>query len=411
MVEGFKSNQEMYELLDKSVRKSAGPRELYRGTKQAVNEVLGRASNYPVSYEDFSEAVSIVKRKVWSCGMADGYLLTKEQLLSGNIIDVSEFLKRNRLNPRIDASNYSLPLTDVTKIINDRRQLLADNGVDVDEMFIKCEEYDDAYRVKSILDITPCFEVVTLKVNAKNWLRVRLTNLDVENQTLSMVVNQYYQTPSEGGFASLGTYYVDAFIRDDDVLGLNYHYTTQSQVVHTIVNADKSAFTKSELIIVNSITGIYDSDYDADVELGKKNGLQNNVSLREMNVTYTVITVIAYLNTVLELKSLSKASKPKTKPLQAQYEVSGEDTSNHKSDNRKVRIISGDDISITSEKRPRTPDTQYVRHYSVATWQQRGFVRHLSSGKSVYIAPQVKHRHALKSKDSDVVVPTTLYVE
>ena len=60
-----------------------------------------------------------------------------------------------------------------------------------------------------------------------------------------------------------------------------------------------------------------------------------------------------------------------------------------------VRTLSGG-ITIKSEKIPRVPSAEVIRHYKVAVWNTRGHIRTYKSGKTVYVKPSVHHRKCME---------------
>lgn len=57
-------------------------------------------------------------------------------------------------------------------------------------------------------------------------------------------------------------------------------------------------------------------------------------------------------------------------------------------------------VIIKSVHVPKAPTIDVVRHYKVASWSVRGHVRHLKSGKTIYIAPGVHHRKEFEKTDA-----------
>lgn len=67
-------------------------------------------------------------------------------------------------------------------------------------------------------------------------------------------------------------------------------------------------------------------------------------------------------------------------------------------------------IAIKSVSVPRMPTQKTITRYSVASWACRGHMRHYKSGKTVYIQPTVRHRHALK-KEGQEPAPVTINIK
>jgi len=60
-----------------------------------------------------------------------------------------------------------------------------------------------------------------------------------------------------------------------------------------------------------------------------------------------------------------------------------------------IRTLAGG-ITIKSEKIPRVPTEEIIRHYKVAVWNTRGHMRTYKNGKTVYVRPSVHHRKCME---------------
>ena len=145
------------------------------------------------------------------------------------------------------------------------------------------------------------------------------------------------------------------------------------------------------------------------------NSIELTTSPEQAEIEALFSSCIQIVNELMEKETLSKAKKIKeskknivNKPM----DLKDNSTFIVPSNKRKVRTLGNSGIDIISEKVPRTPDAQYIRHYSVSSWTQAGHIRHMKSGKTIYIKPQTKHRHALT--DKNIKLPqkqTTLKIE
>lgn len=102
-------------------------------------------------------------------------------------------------------------------------------------------------------------------------------------------------------------------------------------------------------------------------------------------------TVIARCNAMLEM---NKPSRPVKK--EGALTPKGKRTVTYeegKAPERKTRNVGA--LRVQSVKVPRKPCLETVITYKVAKWTVRGHVRHLKSGKEVYIKPGIRERKAL----------------
>ena len=256
--------------------------------------------------------------------------------------------------------------------------------------------------------IVPCFEKGCIQLNRNRWLYWEITELIVDGDEPHVTIKlQDYIDGSMQGSRSwtpgLYTIITSSLKTTDDINIIEYN---TFKTLYESMDYSQFHWSEDDMYIWNRYTIKHATTIlEEDVARNKKPG----EAQAEILMAYYVVCVTA-INSMLANSKVSRGKKPKTAASASNRKVKTEYTPKD-APKRLVRTIGyeGNEIAITSEKTPRLPSEEYVRHYSVASWKVRGTVRHYTNGKTVYIKEHVRHRHALKDTESEVT-PTTIRV-
>lgn len=127
-----------------------------------------------------------------------------------------------------------------------------------------------------------------------------------------------------------------------------------------------------------------------DIYGGNQNGRVNLIKEKqaEHQIIAPSIVMAAIIVTNKYLKN-KKLSKPVTDNIRHEVEIILENQPE-----RKTRML-GNKIRITSEKRPQAPDTERIIKYHTPSWQRKGYLRRLKSGKLVEVKPSICTRRCV----------------
>lgn len=328
--------------------------------------------------------------------------LTSEKLKSLNTIDMVDFLSPY-IEECISATSkvYSedefnkstiVPSVFVSDSLRNKIATLADNG--------------------NFFHYIPCFEEGSIKINKKAWIYFKIKDLDITNRVLDVELQLYKREHLDGGFVLCLTNASRVCFRDNkpyiqsnriESLGPTAIYTVLDDKTLESFGWNARDIDMWDKVVIKSRKETEEKNKQY---VFSHSSVELATSAEQAETEVLFFYCIQSVNKLMELETLSKARKikePKTsKPsLPVSKDTSGQ-TFIIPSDKRKVRTLGSSNINIISERAPRTPNEQYVRHYSVSSWTQAGHIRHMKSGKAIYIKPQTKHRHALVDKNIEI---------
>ncbi len=257
----------------------------------------------------------------------------------------------------------------------------------------------------------PCFEEGTIKINKKAWIYFKILNLDVDNQTLDVKLHLYKREHLDGGFVLCLQNASHIEFRDnkphitqitDDSLSPSEVYTVKSDQEHKNIGWNETDIKMWKDVVIASRAKTEEKNREY---VHKHAFIDLATSAEQAETEVLFFCCVQVVNELMEKETLSRAKKI-TEPRKTR--INTPDVSNENPtfitpvDKRKVRTIGNSGINIVSVKAPKSPDAQYVRHYSVSSWTQAGHIRHMKSGKTIYIKPQTKHRRALLDKNVEL---------
>lgn len=252
--------------------------------------------------------------------------------------------------------------------------------------------------------LVPCFEKGCLQLNKNRWMYWKILELVPEGDDAHMLIKiQDYIYANNSWIPGLYTNIKSNLKVTDDIKITEYNTFAE---IYEYIDYSTFHWSEDDMYLWNRYTIKHANNVlREDIQRGMKPG----ESQAGILMTYYVICIVC-VNNMLAKSKLSRGKQVKTTCETVNRKTRTEYTPQN-APKRLIRTIGyeGDEISITSEKTPRLPSEEYVRHYSVASWKVRGTVRHYANGKTVYIKEQVRHRHALKNENSEIT-PTTIKV-
>ena len=268
------------------------------------------------------------------------------------------------------------------------------------------------YDTNSFFNYIPCFEEGVLKINSKAWIHFKLTDLNLDEKKYELELTYYNQDPRNGGFGIRAIEFLYVNYKDDPAIPIE----TSSKYIPEYTLIKESNFLKENVLSITEQM-VFTEYLSLLKEIDTKNKnivsghFKNPINPDAVSLTVTTLFSFVKINKLLQEERLSKGINPEKKNKNNKpigNSLNNLDTEEPNtlyltpSQKRKIRYLGKTGISITSKKIPKTPDQSYVKHYSVSSWSQIGHIRHLKSGKTIYIKPQTKHRHALIDKNIEI---------
>ena len=337
-----------------------------------------------------------------------GICLSKNELLSKNIIDAKDVFEKEIEQLAMIAKDRVSKKAIFPSVI----------GPCTDEFFDLVNDYF-ASAPEDPFSIIPCFEEGVVKVNTAAWLYYKIMDLDIEDNnivTVDILIQVYSQDVYSAGYRFMRQFEFE--LKDNGKFGFNINTNVNKHfgAILTELQNEMGWTSEQKKFWTENVVNVY-NDHEEKYEnymrsvVGDKMAIQPGATYYDLDYTGLFLFVIRYVNAKLEEYKVSHAKKYVSKTSKSLVN----DTPIIKAaEKRRLRTIStgAHEINIISESAPKKPNEKYIKHYSVATWQQRGFVRHLKSGKTTYIKPQTKHRHALMDKNVILPeVPTTIKIK
>lgn len=150
-----------------------------------------------------------------------------------------------------------------------------------------------------------------------------------------------------------------------------------------------------------------DGDYqfweDAVIRMARKTRLKydpDNQGIVQQAVLQEFLSLMILVNYVLGQQKLRRKAAQQTVDTTPHEDRPRPeiklDTQTPPAETRVNRVLCG--IVFSSTQLPKKPSMRTLVQYRTAAWSVRGHVRHYKSGKTAYIQPTVRKRHALKDK-------------
>lgn len=237
--------------------------------------------------------------------------------------------------------------------------------------------------------LIPCFEEGVIRVNTLFYQHFKIVEIDTENEVVVIDINAYMRDDNFGWISG---------DRTRVWFQLKWHDEESPYIETDIKWKGFLSFISEGLITTNELGWTKEESHfwDKNVDRFNKNTTENDFSC----FTEMFPLIIIKVNEMLynqKPKAIRETKEEKAKRIATIGDISAP---------RKITRVLGD-IKLTSEKPPKAATKETIVKYKVATWQARGGLRHLKSGKIVPFTGCVKHRKCLESL-SDGSVPSIL---
>lgn len=285
-----------------------------------------------------------------------GYGVTRSALKKENLVDIrAAFIASNEPT---DMLSTMLP------------ELINDFGV-------WCQSTDLFYAT------IPCFTNGVIQVNKNRYIYWELKDVNITDKTMSlylmdyMACDGYWQPGVSGTIDTKGLITSNHETRMDMKTGRDELLFSK---IYRIVPYAVLQWTKSDIQLWEEV--VIPFARLTEDEMAKNE--TNNLCELCRYFTYYTIALNYFLN-----KEKPKAQRRSVK-THCNTDVVSSDVIE---DKRVVRNVGM--ISVKSEKPPKASTEKTVMKYKVASWRTRGHVRHLKSGKQIYIKESVHKRKCL----------------
>lgn len=353
--------------------------ELMHATEDWANRFAKLCCNYPgLRYEDVGSSIEPL-----------------------NIQYNEALILKNRILPRdkIDRMNW----IDLTAISDDELDTVATNAVRT--------QFQNEPEMKSqFYNIIPCFTAGIIQQQQRRMIRWEILDLDFEHLSITLYLQDYLNKSGHylGG--------IDGKIKIDLLPGHTNEDGEYDQVCQMSV-LEEHDFPEIYREISQKQLGWNELEYriwqmtvieHCDNVAAQQARLEMSVLTNLARIFLTYITVTNYIMRKHRVKTVE--NKENAAPDARRIETPDDRTSKHHTAEKPVpeRITHHiGQIKIISATRPRRPTKSSVRNYRLESWERRGHVRHLKSGKQVYIRPSVYHRKSMNGKKTDVKQPAT----
>lgn len=259
----------------------------------------------------------------------------------------------------------------------------------------------------------PCFEEGVYHVNSDRYIYWRMTGLDTANHKLAVYLQDFVYY-AEGCGWQPGVYGNVSWKFGDPDAERQEAFTGHRKMaceyeaapdavsdyvkLYRLLDARSMPWSKQDrkawenVVIANAREGCR--------IMSDRTGLDNLGSLAAIFMSYTVKT-----NRILSQHKAAGRSRPVSDREHEAYLA--EKRSAHENGapvqkERRIRTVGA--ISITSRERPK-PGRRAMANYTKASWETRGHIRTLRSGKKIWVKKSVHKRKALADKNPDGQAP------
>lgn len=258
----------------------------------------------------------------------------------------------------------------------------------VDKDYIKdYNDWCDLTMHHSFYNSIPCFQEGVYQINRDRYIYWNIKDLNIEKQEMTVFIMDYMACPTFWEPGVSGTVQMKMEENaDSGTFSIDEENMCLFSKIYQMIPYTELHWNKSEIQVWESI--IVKFAIKAEKKLNKAE--TNNVAeLYKLFVTYT--NLFNYFLAKNKPKAIRTKQKHKTPEIQTATTAP-----QPKKLTRTIGII-----SVKSEKPPKLPTEKTLVKYKVASWKTRGFIRHLKSGKTIYIKESIHHRKCLNETESN----------
>lgn len=306
----------------------------------------------------------------------------------------------------VDAGKKITDYLEKEDIIKSRKYLQTLNTIDFRQhnsnTIAYAKKLFDDFENIDFFEKVPCFEEGCIRLTNTTYYYWKIDSIDAVKKQCTLTVHKYtWHTDRELSYSSRWS--IDAtvsFSIDDSTDFLDIYISTEDKILQTC-DYKEAGLTEDEIFVRNRINEYVSQNTGSDEEKSKA------AEKRAHGIMTGFLTVIIIVNRALAKNSLSKEKSLAANKSRKTDTVIAE--AEKKKLTRTLKIDSDKNVHIISEKPPKAPSENYVRHYSVAAWTVRATTRHYKSGKTVYIKETVHKRHALQKDNTENTVARKEY--
>lgn len=312
-----------------------------------------------------------------------GFIKTKEQILSGNIIDARGICY---MPGKPEAAPYVMPS-------------IKPIPAEYDEQFA---EYISA---DTICPLIPCFQSGTLQMANYGFTHWEIIQISPNLDWMIIDLENYGGNHDDTRWEPAASAQIKISVRKeqpDTVAKLSIEMMSERNYsdVYRMIPPSEMPWDKKEINIWNNtVIPFADETLKHMYETGKP-------PYKSIGLYFVIVmrTINFYLGLHKPKAIRTKANKDPDAPVrQIQVEP---DAAPKK---RLVRTV-GTALKITSEKPPKQPTPATVIKYKTPVWTARGGVRRLKSGKLVPFKESVRHRKCLQDKTQNQNIPASTLI-
>lgn len=344
----------------------------------------------------------------------DAKIILPSKKKNKNIFSDSDAEITDIIDILVDAGKKITDYLEKEDIIKSRKYLQTLNTIDFrqhnsDTIAYAKKLFDDFENI-DFFEKVPCFEEGCIRLTNTTYYYWKIDSIDAVKKQCTLTVHKYtWHTDRELSYSSRWS--IDAtvsFSIDDSTDFLDIYISTEDGILQTC-DYKEAGLTEDEIFVRNRINEYVSQNTGSDEEKCKA------AEKRAHGIMTGFLTVIIMVNKALAKNSLSKGKSltaNKSKSTKSADTVIAETEKKKLTRTLKINSDKADtheDIHIISEKPPKAPSENYVRHYSVAAWTVRATTRHYKSGKTVYIKETVHKRHALQKDNAENAVARKEY--
>lgn len=332
--------------------------------------------------------------------------------------------KKNKsifISSEIDVTDVGQVLADTEKkitdylekkdIIKSRKYLQTLNTIDFrqhnSDIIAYAKKLFDDFENIDFFEKVPCFEEGCVRLTNTTYYYWKIDSIDAAKRQCTLTVHKYtWHSKNEIGYSTRWS--IDAIVSfsiNDSADFLDIYISTEHEIIQAC-DYKEAGLTEDEIFVRNRVNEYISQNSGSDEEKCKA------AEKRAHEIMTKFLTIIIMVNKALAKNSLSKGKSLPVNKGKSPNVVIAE--TEKKKLTRTLKINSDktdacEDVHIISEKPPRVPSENYVRHYSVAAWTVRAATRHYKSGKTVYIKETVHKRHALQKDNKENTVTKKEY--
>ena len=352
--------------------------KIHLNTKSDISDIYGVATPHEIELHNTDFA--LILKKSGFHNMAEYQELHRQYILA--LIDNGYGLRRSQLKAKDQIDFTPLISANTESEIN-----YVNYPVLYSEEYLEYLRKISEDKELSFCHAVPCFQDVAMRINKKRWIHVKTKEIDTENHNITIFIQDYaiqaVWTPgiSGTGILSFNDDSVAILRPQNDVTDINAICKLYTE------NMPWKTWQKKSFIQVNEYVCKKFKD---------KSEKENADSFTKFFAI--MIKFIGLANYMLTRERPKLIREPREKKPASNSSMSKTDTPLAPA---VLRTRTVGLVTFKSEKVPKAPNTESIRHYKTAVWKAKGGIRHMKDGRLIPFKECVKHRKVLLNKCED----------